>query len=171
MGNRTGIIFNNEMDDFSSPNETNSFGLPPSPNNFIEPRKRPQSSTCPAVFLNQPMKNATSQAALVVGAAGGSRITSGVAYISTRVLWFKENVKQAIDALRLHHQLIPEILYYEKGMPKVILDSLYAKGHVNQTQRTTKYPISVAQAVQRVDDGNLEANCDFRKDIAYPDGF
>lgn len=48
-----GIVWNCEMDDFSSPNRSNGFGLPPSPQNYILPNKRPMSSMSPTIVYNQ----------------------------------------------------------------------------------------------------------------------
>lgn len=47
----TGIVLNNEMDDFSTPTEISNDHLPPSPSNFIEPNKRPLSSMTPIIVL------------------------------------------------------------------------------------------------------------------------
>lgn len=66
----TGIIFNNQMDDFSSPGLPNYYNIPPSPSNYIKPGKRPMSSTCPTVFTDK-----NGDFVLGVGAAGGSKIT------------------------------------------------------------------------------------------------
>lgn len=72
----TGIILNNEMDDFSTPGVTNYFGFPSSPANYIKPGKRPMSSMCPIVITDK-----NGDFVLGVGAAGGSKITLTTAYV------------------------------------------------------------------------------------------
>jgi gamma-glutamyltranspeptidase/glutathione hydrolase/leukotriene-C4 hydrolase len=110
----TGVIFNNEMDDFSYPNITNAFDIPPSPNNFVKPGKIPLSSMVPTIILDR-----NGDVRLVVGASGGTKITSNVALVSVRDIFFNMNVKQAIDAKRMHHQLSPMLAYYEEGFTQV----------------------------------------------------
>lgn len=77
MSPSTGMIFNNEMNDFSTPGIANHYGIPSSPSNFIKPGKRPQSSMCPSIFTNE-----KGDFVLAAGAAGGSKITIATAYVS-----------------------------------------------------------------------------------------
>lgn len=65
-----GIVLNDEMDDFSSPNQSNAFGYVATPNNFIRPGKRPLSSISPTIVEDLD----TGVLELAVGSAGGSRI-------------------------------------------------------------------------------------------------
>lgn len=68
------------MDDFSTPNASNLYGFPPSPFNFIQPYKRPMSSMCPTVITDS-----KGDVVLVIGGAGGSKITLATAYASRRI--------------------------------------------------------------------------------------
>ncbi|XP_022086450.1 gamma-glutamyltranspeptidase 1-like [Acanthaster planci] len=123
-GNRTGILFNDEMDDFSKPGEPNAYGLPPSVSNFIRPGKRPMSSMTPTIVVDRDGK-----VKLVVGASGGSRITTGVAQVTVDTLWYGDSIKDAIQRRRFHHQLVPNNVTYEAGFNQDVIDGLKAKGH------------------------------------------
>ena len=89
MSPSTRIIFNNQMDDFSTPNVTNNYGIPPSEHNFIVPGKRPTSSMAPSIIVDN-----NNKVKLVLGASGGPRIISAVAYVSFKMfnsfLWFEK---------------------------------------------------------------------------------
>lgn len=97
------------MNDFSIPNTSNYFGATSSVSNYIEPGKRPVSSMAPLILLD---KN-TQHIRQVVGASGGTRITTTIAQVALLNLWFNENIKDAIDSPRLHSQLLPEQVFVE----------------------------------------------------------
>ncbi|CAG7720876.1 unnamed protein product [Allacma fusca] len=160
--NRTGIIYNDEMGDFSYRNITSHFGIPPSPNNFIKPGKTPLSSMSGAIFTDS-----DGNVRLAIGAAGGTSITTSTAYVAIRNLWFNENIKEAIDAPRIHHQLAPMELVYEEGLQDDWVKGLAKIGH-----NMTLIPLASSRVmgVARSADGVLWANCDFRVSCSI-DGF
>ncbi|KAF2364438.1 Gamma-glutamyltranspeptidase [Trinorchestia longiramus] len=153
-GRRTGILFNDEMDDFSSPNITNYFGIPPSKANFIRPGKRPLSSMSPAVIVDS-----QGDVRLVLGAAGGTKIPSGIANVILHNLWFGKNIKEAVDVRRFHHQLYPMTLMYEHGFNETLIAELAALGHKLQ-EFSVGGSVVCAVAVEH---GSVFANSDFRK--------
>jgi gamma-glutamyltranspeptidase/glutathione hydrolase/leukotriene-C4 hydrolase len=152
---RTGIIYNDEMDDFSAPNITNSFGVPPSPNNFIRPRKRPLSSMTPAIFTDR-----EGNVRLALGTAGGTKITTSTTWVAMRNIWFEENIKDAIDFPRLHHQLYPMTLQVEQGFSTDLVDGLKEIGHETQMLSIAG---SVTCGIARYSNGTIIANSDYRK--------
>ncbi|TKS84507.1 Gamma-glutamyltranspeptidase 1 [Collichthys lucidus] len=161
MSASTGILLNNEMDDFSSPLITNGFGVPPSPNNFIRPGKRPMSSMCPAILFDKDNK-----VKMVVGGSGGTKITTSIAQVILNVLFFNYDVEKAVSDPRLHNQLSPNTTVAEPDFDRDILDGLASKNHTTEFLRSSG---AVVQAVVRHDDG-LHAQSDPRK-FAYAAGY
>ncbi|XP_066507443.1 glutathione hydrolase 1 proenzyme [Hoplias malabaricus] len=154
MSSSTGILLNNEMDDFSSPLITNGFGVPPSPNNFIRPHKRPMSSMCPAILFDK-----NNKVQMVVGGSGGTKITTAVAEVILKSLFFNYNLKNAVTEPRVHNQLSPNLTEVEPDFDTAVLDGLTAKNHV--IEQLTSYG-AVVQAITRNGD-KLEAQSDPRK--------
>jgi gamma-glutamyltranspeptidase/glutathione hydrolase len=104
----TGILLNDEMDDFTSKvGAPNDYQLIQSDKNAIAPRKRPLSSMVPLIVLQD------GKPWLAVGAAGGPRIISTVLEIVLAVVDFHLTLQEAIDAGRIHHQWMPDEIYWE----------------------------------------------------------
>jgi gamma-glutamyltranspeptidase / glutathione hydrolase len=120
----TGVIMNNEMDDFSLPHTKNAFQLSPSVYNYIEPFKRPLSSSAQSIVVDS-----DGGVKLVIGAAGGSRITTAVFQGIIRTLVENKNITETIAYPRMHHQLIPERVFFETPISEALVESLTSKGH------------------------------------------
>jgi gamma-glutamyltranspeptidase/glutathione hydrolase len=104
----TGILLNDEMDDFTSrPGVPNDYQLIQSEKNAIAPNKRPLSSMVPLIMLQD------GKPWLAIGAAGGPRIISTVLEIVLAVVDFHASLQVAIDAGRIHHQWMPDEIYWE----------------------------------------------------------
>ncbi|XP_050082291.1 scoloptoxin SSD14-like [Anopheles aquasalis] len=120
----TGIILNDEMDDFSTPGLINAYGLSPSQANFIVPGKRPLSSMSPTIIVDR-----NRDVRMVAGGAGGSKITTSVLLLIVRTFYFKQSFCDAINAPRIHHQLAPMQVDYEKEFDKTLIAGLASRGH------------------------------------------
>ena len=106
----TGFFLNNEMDDFTSkPGVPNSFGLVQGRINAIAPGKRPLSSMTPTIVLKG------TKAFMVTGSPGGSTIISTTLESILNVVDFGMNMQQAVDAPRIHHQWLPDVVMVEPG--------------------------------------------------------
>ncbi|XP_053988692.1 scoloptoxin SSD14-like isoform X1 [Hylaeus volcanicus] len=150
----TGILLNNAMNDFGIPSTISYFNIPPSPNNYIAPGKRPLSSMVPSILVDS-----DGNVKMVIGASGGTKITTTVSQIAAKIMWMGQTVKEAVDAPRIHHQLFPKEVAYEYGIPKQVIDGLKKIGH-----KTARYRIRGSVAcVIFVDNNTVYANADFRK--------
>ena len=120
----TGILLNNEMDDFSvKPGASNAFGLVGSKANQVEPNKRPLSSMTPVIAL----KNGRPW--LATGSPGGARIITTVLQLLINVIDHNMNIAEAMSVPRMHHQWMPDQIRLEKGFSPDTLKLLRDMGH------------------------------------------
>jgi gamma-glutamyltranspeptidase/glutathione hydrolase/leukotriene-C4 hydrolase len=152
----TGIILNDEMDDFSRPGIPNGFGLYPSPYNYPAPGKRPLSSMAPTVIENE-----DGSFYLTLGGSGGSLIFGSILQV---ILNAEEglDISAAVERPRLHDQLFPSTVIVEDRYPKHLTRGLRFRGH-NITEIDINLGVSEIQAVVRDTDGILFAASDSRK--------
>lgn len=120
----TGVIMNNEMNDFSIPGASNAFGYVPSPSNYIRPGKRPLSSITPVI-----VEHSNGSLYFVVGAAGGSRIITSTLQSIWNVLDHNMTAPQALAEPRLHDQLIPNQVSFEYAYNNETVDFMIGRGH------------------------------------------
>ena len=114
-----GFFLNNEMDDFSSkPGYPNSFGLIGSKANSIEANKRMLSSMTPTIVL----KN--KKPSLIVGTPGGSTIITSVFQTILNVYEYGMSMQEAVNAPRVHHQWVPDVVIIEEGGIDSVKDSI-----------------------------------------------
>jgi gamma-glutamyltranspeptidase/glutathione hydrolase len=127
----TGMLINNEMDDFSSkPGTPNGYGLLGSEANAIEGNKRPLSSMTPTIIFKE------EKPYLVFGTPGGSRIITTVLQVALNVMTHDMNVAQAVNSPRIHHQWLPEVLMIEEGFGADTKALLKDKGYRLYPSRT-----------------------------------
>lgn len=145
----TGVVMNNEMDDFSiSPGTPNLFGLIGGEANSIAPGKRPLSSMSPTIVLD-----ANGNPRMTCGAAGGPRIISVVLQCLIGVLDRDLNISEALAAPRIHHQWSPNLLLMEPQWDQVTVAAMLQRGH----KLAEPSRIAVAQAIQQTPSGEFLA--------------
>ncbi len=149
----TGILLNNEMDDFSAkPGARNAYGLTGGGKNSIMPGKRMLSSMTPAIVLKD------GKFFLATGSPGGSRIITTVLQLLLNVIDHGMNVHEATSAPRIHHQWLPDTLYMENDAAGEVETTLRGKGH---RVRRTGYIGNTQSIVRR--GGLFHAASDRRK--------
>ena len=116
----TGILMNNEMDDFSQkPGYPNLYGLIGSEANKIEPKKSPLSSMSPVIVSKDNMPY------LITGSPGGSTIINSVFQEIINILDFEMSLEESSNKNRIHYQWQPDIIFYEDLKPEVLKELEY----------------------------------------------
>jgi gamma-glutamyltranspeptidase / glutathione hydrolase len=124
----SGFFLNNTMDDFSvAPGSPNFYGLIGGEANAIEARKRPLSSMTPAILVKDGMP------VLALGSRGGPRIITSVFQTIVNVVDYGMSLRHAVSSPRIHHQWLPDTLYYEVfSLPVEVTSGLTKRGFVSR---------------------------------------
>jgi gamma-glutamyltranspeptidase/glutathione hydrolase len=119
----TGVLLNDEMDDFSAqPGVGNAYGLLGNSANAIAPYKRPLSSMTPS-FIESPNK------LMITGTPGGSRIIS-MTLLSVLEFIAGKTAKDIVATPRYHHQYLPDEVQIEnQGFSAADIAELEQRGH------------------------------------------
>ncbi len=120
----TGILLNNEMDDFSAkPGVANAYGLIGGDANAVGPKKRPLSSMSPTLVLKD------GKPWLATGSPGGARIITTTLQVLVNMIDFGMNPAEAGSAVRVHDQWLPDELRIERGLSPDTIALLRGMGH------------------------------------------
>lgn len=143
VAGETGILMNNEMDDFSAkPGVPNAFGLIGGSANAIEAGKRPLSSMTPTMVLKD------GKPWLVTGSPGGARIITTVLQQIVNAIDFGMNPAAATNTPRFHHQWLPDELRLEVGFSPDTIQLLENAGY----DVSVKPSMGRTQTIQIIDD-------------------
>ncbi len=153
VAGNTGILMNNQMDDFSAkPGTPNVYGLVGGEANAVGSHKRPLSSMSPTIVVKD------GKTWLVTGSPGGSRIITTVLQMVVNSIDFGMNVAEAANAPRFHHQWLPDELRVEKGFSPDTLKLLKEKGQNVEV----KAAMGSTQSIMVAPDGKLYGASDPR---------
>lgn len=152
-----GFVLNNEMDDFAAkPGTPNQYGLVQGENNAVGPGKRMLSAMTPSIVVAP-----DGRLRMVVGTPGGATIITTVFQVISNVLDYGMELVAAVNAPRIHHQHLPDQIWYERGgLDAATLRRLAEMGH--RTVERTEMSGDV-QAILVGEGGVLEAWSDPRR--------
>ncbi|EFO90929.1 hypothetical protein CRE_29019 [Caenorhabditis remanei] len=157
MLSKYGFIYNNQMDDFSTPGFRNHWGFEPTEANFIQPGRRPMSSMSPTIVFDPN----SGEVKMVTGGTGGSKIISAVAQTLVRGLLLGQSAAEIVEMPRVHNQLTPFETEVEEDFSEKILEQL-EKEH-NQKMEKTDEALAIVYPITR-DDDEYTVAADYRRE-------
>ncbi|AZG72978.1 gamma-glutamyltransferase [Shewanella livingstonensis] len=145
----TGILLNNEMDDFSvKPGIPNGYGLIGGEANAVQGNKRPLSSMSPTMVMKD------GKPFIVTGSPGGSRIITITLQMIMNIIDHNLNIAEATAAARMHHQWLPDFIWVEHTLNRDTISLLEAKGHKVKVQES----IGSTQSIMMTEQGLFGAS-------------